>query len=140
MRNGTIIPLILALLSCHPYPRLKRLLSLPNSPVEIGHYPHYLRLFSAPEIQARRLDIIKSDAEKCKNDLKKLLETRFGIRDSTPLEYSYTGYDSINNRIVVRYFARCPMSAGIAGWQVQIVYKLPPLVAEKIYLVELPLE
>ncbi|MCX6841131.1 MAG: hypothetical protein NTX53_02440 [candidate division WOR-3 bacterium] len=52
----------------------------------------------------------------------------------------YVGYDSVKQRLVLRYFARAAIQNEIAGWQVQLAYSLPSLRPALAYVQTVPLE
>lgn len=135
----SLFPLIF-LYACHPGSPIRNFILSSEQSVQIGRYPYYFRLLSEREIKDKNITPLIREGKKHRPLLEQQLKKQLGISLSKPIEYNYTGYDSINQRVIIRYFACNPEPRQIAGWQVQVVYKLPSLLLEDIYLSEVPLE
>jgi len=80
------------------------------------------------------------DIEANEQILRQLVRTHISVKSPLEFHFSYAGYDSLNNRIILRYFAPNPQPEEIAGWQVQFVYRLPSYRLELAYVSAVPLE
>lgn len=132
--------ILLLCFACNTGSQIRSLILSSNQAVQIDRYPYYFRLMSEDEIKKREITRLIKDGEKHRFLLQHELETKLGISLPQPIKYNYTGYDSINQHIIIRYYASNPQSRIIVGWQAQLVYQLPSLVLEKIYVSEVPLE
>lgn len=134
-----LFPLIF-LYACHTGSQIRNFILSSEQSVRIGWYPYYFRLLSEREIKDKNITPLIREGEKHRPLLEQQLKKQLGVSLPEPIKYNYTGYDSINQRVIIRYFACNPEPRQIAGWQVQVVYKLPYLLLEDIYLGEVPLE
>ncbi len=132
--------ILLLCFACNTGSQIRSFILSSNQAVQIDRYPYYFRLMSEDEIKKKGITHLIKDGEKHRFLLHLELETKLGISLPQPIKYNYTGYDSINQRIIIRYYASNPQSRIIAGWQAQLVYQLPSLALEKIYISEVPLE
>ena len=86
------------------------------------------------------MEPLRADAEAHENVLRKLTRDRLQIKQPLEFRYMFTGYDSLNNRAVLRFFARSVDQKEIAGWQLQLLYDGKTLRPIRAYVMPLPLE
>lgn len=132
--------ILLLCFACNTGSQIRSFILSSNQAVQIDRYPYYFRLMSEDEIKKKGITHLIKDGEKNRFHLQHALETKLGISLPQSIKYNYTGYDSVNQRIIIRYYASHPQPHIIAGWQAQLVYQFPSLVLEKIYISEVPLE
>jgi len=132
--------ILILLVGCNTGSQIRNFLSSSNPEIHVGRYPHYFRLMSNEEIEKRKIGPLIKDGLRHRLWLEQELKARLGISLPTPIRYYYAGYDSVNQRIVIRYFAADPQPLLTAGWQIQLIYLYPALVLDEIYLDEIPLE
>lgn len=83
---------------------------------------------------------LRADAECHEQVLRRLVRSRISAKSPLEFQFMYVAQDSLNSRLVLRYFARAWDQTEFAGWQVQLVYTLPALRPERAYVQTLPLE
>ncbi len=140
MRFFVLKVILILLVNCNTGSQIRNFLSSSTPKIYVGRYPHYFRLMSDEEIEKRKIAPLIKDGLRHRLWLEQELKAKLGISLPTPIKYFYTGYDSVNQRIVIRYFAADPQPLLTAGWQLQLIYLYPALVLDEIYLDEIPLE
>jgi len=83
---------------------------------------------------------LKADAECHEQILRQLVREHISAKMPLEFHFMYVAQDSVNRRLVLRYFARAWDQTEFAGWQVQLVYALPGLLPERAFVQTLPLE
>lgn len=134
------LSLTIPCLKCLPGSQIKRVLGTPSPPVTVGYYPHYHYPLPIGHRLHKRLLSLRQDIEANEQLLRQLVRERVAVKSPLEFHFSYAGYDSLNNRIILRYFAPNPQSEQIAGWQIQFVYRLPNHILERAYVWAVPLE
>lgn len=83
---------------------------------------------------------LRSDVERHEAWLRRAVRDRLDADVPLEFRFMYAGYDSVNRRLLLRYFAPNPDPMEIAGWQVQLVYsgRCPQL--REAWVEALPLE
>lgn len=138
--NPAFLFLIIFCLNCVPASQIKKF-SLPSSPpVTLGYYPYYHYPLLAGHCLHKKVPALRHDIEANEQILRQLVRKQIAVK--SPLEFSFSsaGYDSINNRIILRYFAPNPKPEEIAGWQIQFIYRLPNYLIDRAYVWTVPLE
>jgi len=92
---------------------------------------HPLSLKAAP---------LRADVEAHEPVLRRLVRDRISAKFPLEFQFMYVGHDSLNRRLILRYFSRAAIQGEIAGWQVQLVYALPSLQPMHAYVQAVPLE
>jgi hypothetical protein len=92
---------------------------------------HPLSIRSAP---------LRADVESHEQVLRKLVRDRLPVKSPLEFQFMYVGHDSLNRRLILRYFSRADVPRELAGWQVQLVYSLPTLRPVHAYVQAVPLE
>jgi hypothetical protein len=108
--------------------------------VDSGHYPGSVRILPAGHPLVVEAASLRTDAESHEHLLRKLVRSRIAVKSPLEFQFMYTGLDSVNNRLVLRYFARAAVPGEIAGWQALLVYSLPSLEPVHAYVQAVPLE
>ena len=83
---------------------------------------------------------LRADVEAHEPVLRKLVRDHIEVKSPLEFQFMYVGHDSVNGRLILRYFARAAVQTEIAGWQAQIVYSLPSLLPVRAYVQAVPLE
>jgi hypothetical protein len=83
---------------------------------------------------------LRADIEQHENLLRSYVEERLGARPPLEFHFSYAALDSSASRLLLRYFAFHPDPNLVAGWQVQLVYRLADARLLRVYVETLPLE
>jgi hypothetical protein len=109
-------------------------------PVDSGHYPGPLRMLSPDHPLSVKAASLRADAESHEQVLRKLVRDRISVKSPLEFQFMYAGQDSVNRRLVLRYFSRAAVQREVAGWQVQLVYALPSLRPVRAYVQAVPLE
>jgi len=134
------ILLVVVALSCPNRSQVVRLLTPEGPPVEVGHYPDYLRILSGNDRLSVRAAALRPDIESHESVLRTIVRQRIQLKAPLEFQFKYAGYDSVHQRLVLRYFARNPNPVEIAGWEVFLVYTLPRPRLLKAFVAEVPLE
>jgi hypothetical protein len=109
-------------------------------PVDSGRYPGPLRMLSPDGPLAVKAGPLRADVESHEQILRRLVRDRISTKSPLEFHFMYVAQDSLNSRLVLRYFARAWGQTEFAGWQVQLVYKLPSFRPERAYVEAVPLE
>jgi len=109
-------------------------------PVDSGRYPGPLRMLSADHPLFVKTATLRSDVEAHEQILRKLVRERISVKSPLEFQFMYVGHDSLNRRLILRYFSRAADQTESAGWQVQLVYSLPSLQPVHAYVQAVPLE
>jgi len=109
-------------------------------PVEVGRYRAYLVMLPADHPLAVRAGPLRADVEAHEPVLRRLVRDRLEVKSPLEFQFTYVGCDSVNRRLILRYFARAAVQSEIAGWQTQFVYSLPSLRPVHAYVEAVPLE
>jgi hypothetical protein len=117
-----------------------RFLAKDAPPVDSGHYPGSLRMLPVDDPLTVKAGPLRSDVEAHEQVLRKLVRGRLDVKSPLEFQFMYVGHDSVNHRLILRYFARAAVQKEIAGWQAQIVYSLPSLRPVHAYVQAVPLE
>jgi hypothetical protein len=83
---------------------------------------------------------LRADVESREQILRKLVRERISVKSPLEFQFMYVGHDSLNRRLILRYFSRAADQGEFAGWQVQLVYSLPSLQPVHAYVQAVPLE
>jgi hypothetical protein len=109
-------------------------------PVDDGRYPGPLRMLSADHPLFVKTAALRADVEAHEQILRKLVRERISVKSPLEFQFMYVGHDSLNDRLILRYFSRAADQTEFAGWQVQLVYSLPSLRSVHAYVQAVPLE
>ena len=109
-------------------------------PVDSGRYPGPLRMLASGDPLSAKADPLRADVESHEQILRKLVRERISVKSPLEFQFMYVGHDSVNRRLILRYFARAAIQNEIAGWQAQLVYSLPSLRPVHAYVQAVPLE
>ena len=109
-------------------------------PVDSGRYPGPLRMLSSDHPLSVKAATLRADVESHEQVLRKLVRERISVKSPLEFQFMYVGHDSLNGRLILRYFSRAANQEKIAGWQVQLIYSLPELRPVHAYVQALPLE
>ena len=109
-------------------------------PVDSGHYPGSVRMLSVDHPLSIKAAPLRADIESHEQVLRRLVRDRIALKSPLEFQFMYVGHDSVNQRLIVRYFARAAIQKEIAGWQAQLVYSLPSLRPVHAYVQTVPLE
>lgn len=109
-------------------------------PVLIGHYQAGAKLLYGPSRYDTLIARLRSDVESHEMVLRRLVRRYIDIKSPLEFNFGYAAVDTTAGVILLRFFAPHPTPLLVAGWQVQLVYRLPggPVVAA--YVEEVPLE
>ena len=137
---------LLACSHCIRYPgvgasqSVTRFISSDAPPVEVGRYRDFLRMLPTDDPLAVKAGPLRADIEAHEPVLRKLVRDRLEVKSPLEFHLMYVGRDSVNDRLILRYFARAAVQSEIAGWQAQLVYSLPSLLPVHAYVQAVPLE
>ncbi|MGQ9707298.1 MAG: hypothetical protein ACUVUR_00270 [bacterium] len=120
--------------------QIKQFLSSAPPPVSIGYYPDYHYSLSPTHTYYEKIKDLREDIESNEPILRKLIREHIPVKSPLEFNFSYAGIDSVNHRLILRYFAPNLRSEEIAGWQVQIIYRLPGPILERAFVWSVPLE
>ena len=109
-------------------------------PVEVGRYPDYLAVLPGDDPLAVKAASLRADVEAHEPVLRRLVREHLEVKSPLEFRFMYVGYDSVKQRLILRYFARAAVQNEIAGWQVQLEYSLPSLCPAHAYVQAVPLE
>lgn len=109
-------------------------------PVITGYYPYYHYQLPPDHPLQPRVPVLRQDIEANENLLRRLVRERYDVKSPLEFRFSYAGLDSVNSRLVIRYFAPDAQQHELAGWQVQFIYRLPKLALDSVYVWAVPLE
>ena len=149
MRCAAILLSLLALVGCHRCLQCRagaerssvmRFTDADAPPVDSGRYPGPLRMLSSDHPLSVKAATLRADVESHEQVLRKLVRERISVKSPLEFQFMYVGHDSLNGRLILRYFSRAANQEKIAGWQVQLIYSLPELRPVHAYVQALPLE
>ena len=149
MRRAVILLSGLLLVACHQCIRLHgvstsqsvtRFAAADAPPVDSGRYPGPLRMLSPDHPLSVKAATLRADVESHEHVLRELVRKRISVKSPLEFQFMYVGQDSLNRRLILRYFSRNADQRELAGWQVQLVYSLPSLRPERAYVSAVPLE
>jgi hypothetical protein len=149
MRRSAILLPVMLLVGCRHCVRcngvdasqsVTRFIGADAPPVDSGRYSGPLRMLSSDHPLSNRATPLRADVEAHENVVRKLVRHRIPVKSPLEFHFMYVGHDSVNNRLILRYFSRAAVQDEIAGWQVQLVYSLPHLRPEHAYVQAMPLE
>jgi hypothetical protein len=149
MRGSATLLAGLLLVGCHHCIRcggvdasrsVTRFVAADAPPADSGRYPGPLRMLPSDHPLAVKAAALRADVESHEQILRKLVRERIPVKSPLEFQFMYSGEDSRNRRLILRYFARAAVQDEIAGWQVQLVYSLPSLRPEHAYVQAVPLE
>ena len=149
MRPAGILLSVFALVSCRRCLRpvgieasqsVTRFVAADAPPVDSGHYPFPLQMLSVNHPLALKAGPLRADVEGHEAALRRLMRNRISVKSPLEFQFMYVGHDSVNRRLILRYFARAALPKDIAGWQAQLVYSLPSLRPVHAYVQAVPLE
>jgi len=109
-------------------------------PVEVGRYRDHLRMLPVDHPLAVKAGPLRADVEAHEPVLRRLVRDHLEVKFPLEFQFMYVGHDSVNRRLILRYFARAAIQKEIAGWQAQLVYSLPSLRPVHAYVQAVPLE
>jgi|GEM_PF-1508443 len=135
-----LISFSLFLLACSTAVRTKNALSKELHQVVIGYYPEYHYSLPPEHPLYQRAKKLQTDIAPREHLFSPIIRQKLGVNQPLKFRLSYIGHDSINHRLIFRLFASNKKPDTIAGWQVQIVYRLPELVLDRIFAWAVPLE
>ncbi len=119
---------------------MTRFIAADGPPVEVGRYRDLLRMLPVADPLTARAGPLRADIEAHEPVLRRLVRDRLDIKSPLEFQFMYVGHDSVNQRLIIRYFARAATAREIAGWQAQLVYSLPSLRPVHAYVQAVPLE
>ena len=149
MRHAAILMPLLLLIGCRHCLRcdgvgasrsVMRFLAADAPPVDSGRYPGPLKMVHSDHPLAVKAAPLRTDAEAHEQVLRRLVRDRISVKSPLEFQFMYVGHDSLNSRLVLRYFSRAAVQNELAGWQVQLVYALPSLRPVHAYVQAVPLE
>jgi len=149
MYRPAILLSVLLLAGCHHCLRcdgvgtsrsVSRFVAADAPPVDSGRYPRPLRMLSSDHPLSVKAATLRADVESHEQVLRKLVRERISVKSPLEFQFMYVGHDSLNSRLILRYFSRAANQEEIAGWQVQLIYSLPELKPVHAYVQALPLE
>jgi hypothetical protein len=149
MRRASILLSLLVLIGCHHCLRCRgagasrlvtRFTDADAPPVDSGHYPGSFQILPSGHPLSVKADSLRTDVESHEQVLPKLVRERISVKSPLEFQFMYVGQDSLNRKLILRYFSRAAIQGEIAGWQVQLVYSLPSLQPEHAYVQAVPLE
>jgi len=149
MRLLAASALFLVLCGCHhccrrdranPQSPVTAFLSPNPPPTDSGRYKERFEILTAAHPVSTRMEPLRADAEAHENVLRRIARERLEIKSPLEFRFMFTGYDSLNNRAVLRFFARSADQTEIAGWQLQLLYDYRTLRPIHAYVMPLPLE
>jgi hypothetical protein len=117
-----------------------RFIAADAPPVDVGRYPDFLRMLPADHPLVFKAGPLRADIEAHEQVLRKLVRDHLEVKSPLEFQFMYVGRDSVNHRLILRYFARAAVQREIAGWQAQLVYSLPSLRPLHAYVQAVPLE
>jgi len=108
--------------------------------VRVGRYEQPFETIDANDRAHRPVKRLRTDVERHETWLRSAVRYRLDVDVPLEFRFMYAGYDSVNRRLLLRYFAPNPDPMEIAGWQVQLVYsgRCPQL--REVWVEALPLE
>ncbi len=109
-------------------------------PVDSGRYPGPLRMLTSGDPLSARTGLLRTDVEAHESVLRAILRGRISVKSPLEFRFMYVARDSLNQRLILRYFSRAADQSELAGWQVQLVYSLPSLQPVHAYVEPVPLE
>jgi hypothetical protein len=109
-------------------------------PIDSGHYPGPLRMLAADHSLSVKAGPLRADVESHEQVLRKLVRERISVKSPLEFQFMYVGHDSLNHRLMLRYFSRAADQTVFAGWQIQLIYSLPSLSPVHAYVQAVPLE
>ena len=149
MRSAAILLSGLLLAGCHHCLKccgvsasqsVTRFTAADAPPVDSGRYPAPLRMLSTDHPLFVRTATLRADVESHEQVLRRLVRERIPVKSPLEFRFMYVGQDSLNSRLILRYFSRAADQREFAGWQVQLVYSLPSLKPVRAYVQAVPLE
>lgn len=148
LRALCLLPLLLLTGCCHYLCRngldssrsVTRFFAADAPPVDSGPYPGPFNILSADNPLSAETTPLLTDVEAHAQVLPRLVRERISVKSPLEFRLMYVGQDSLNHRLILRYFSRAAIQTEIAGWQVQLVYSLPSLRPEHAYVQAVPLE
>jgi hypothetical protein len=106
----------------------------------VGHYPDFVAILYGPHRYQPAIDRLRADAEAHEPLLRRVVREHIDLKSPLEFEFKYAAVDTAAGILLLRYFAPHPDPVLIAGWQVQLVYRLPRALLERTYVEEVPLE
>jgi hypothetical protein len=126
--------------NCPHRSQMRQFISPAPPPVTVGYYPEYHHPLPENHFYSPKIRTLRQDIESNESLLCQLVQKHIPVKSHLEFRFSYAGYDSLNKRLILRYFAPNPAPGEIAGWQVQIIYRLPKLILERAFVWAVPLE
>jgi hypothetical protein len=108
--------------------------------VVVGHYPDYVQIIYGPSRLQPIIDRLRADIEANEPILRRIVREHIELKSPLEFSFKYAATDSSVGLLLLRYFAPHPNPVLIAGWQVQLLYRLPSAVLERVFVEEVPLE
>ena len=149
MYRAVVLLSLTVLIGCHHCLRCRgvdagrsvtRFTAADAPPVGVGRYPGPLRMLPADHPLSVKAAPLRTDVEAHKQVLSKLVHDHIAVKSPLEFRFMYVGHDSLNDRLILRYFARAAVQKEIAGWQAQLVYSLPSCQPVHAYVQAVPLE
>ena len=149
MRSAAILLSGLLIVGCQHYVQCRgvsasqsvtRFAAADAPPVDSGRYPGSFQILPSGHPLSVKADSLRTDVEAHEQVLRKLVRERISVKSPLEFQFMYAGQDSLNSRLILRYFSRGADQRELAGWQVQLVYSLPSLRPEHAYVQAVPLE
>lgn len=131
---------LLTITGCPHRSEVRRLASVNSPPVVVGHYPDYIEILYGNRRFESLISRLRSDAEANEQILRNIVRRHIELKSPLEFSFKYAAIDTSAGVLLLRYFAPHPEPILIAGWQAQLVYRLPSGRLEKVYVEEVPLE
>lgn len=135
-----LLAAFLLIAGCFHRSDVRRLVEPGGPPVDVGHYAEHLVMLGAEHPLARKAERLRLDIEANEAVTRRVVRDHLELKSPLEFRFMYVGHDSVNQRLIMRYFAHHPDPTTIAGWQVQFVYALPALHLVRALVEEVPLE
>jgi len=117
-----------------------RLTTAPPPSVVVGHFPDYVEILYGPHRLQPLVDRLRADVEGHEHVLRRIVRDRIELKSPLEFEFSYAAVDTAAGIVLLRYFAPHPDPVLVAGWQAQLIYRLPRGSLDRVYVEEVPLE
>ncbi len=122
------------------YQSVTRFAAADAPPVDSGRYPGSLQILPSGHPLLASSAPLRADVEAHEQVLRQLVRGRISVKSPLEFRFMYAARDSLNRRLILRYFSRASDQGEFAGWQVQLIYSLPAMRPEHAYVQAVPLE
>jgi len=108
--------------------------------VQEGRYPGSVRIKNGdPELE-RLVKDWRAELEAEPGFMRQVAEKYFALPEPSPFHFMYVGEDSVQGRVLLRYFAYDPHPVIMAGWQILFVFDRQSRRLAEVFTSEVPLE